>query len=323
MESDRRKSDAAPRARLQRLGARGAGSGSAEVAIVGAGPAGVAAAVQLARSGYRPLVFERESVGGLLRTAWFVENLVGFPQGIAGPALVRLLAEQLRASGAELVMEEVTLLDRARGFFRLVTREREVRPRAVIVASGTRPSSDEGIAVQKEVRGSVFREADALWCVAGAAIAVVGAGDAAFDYAIGLAESNDVVVLGRGAAPGCLPVLEARAREHERVDVRMSTRVTAVSSAGDGRLLLSCVRGEADDSELVADYVVLALGREPDDGFLSESVRRGAAELERRDELLFAGDVRSGVFRQSSIASGQGVHAAMRVARMLGERAGP
>ena len=292
-----------------------------DVGIIGAGPAGIAAAVQLARHGVAAVVFERGRAGGLLRTAWRVENFPGFPGGISGPDLARLLDEQLCASGAELVREEVESLDREDGLLVVRTGGRSVRLRAVIVASGTCPREVTDLEIPPEARDRVFREVAELRGVRGAHIAVVGGGDAAFDYALGLSEENDVTVLVRGSRTRCLPVLARRARSRERVTVRMMTRVTAVAKGSGAHLRLTSLADGGDGGsvrgDIHADYLVLAVGREPDDGFLSEDLRQDAPALEARRELLFAGDVRNGIFRQASIAAGQGTHAAMRVAAML------
>ena len=295
-----------------------------DAGIIGAGPAGIAAAVQLARHGVRAVVFERRSTGGLLRTARRVENFPGFPAGISGPALAALLDEQLRASGAVLVREEVGSLDRDKEFLIVRTDERDVRCRAVIVASGTRPRDVTDLDIPRGASDRVFREVDELRGARGAHIVVVGGGDAAFDYAMSLSEENDVTVLVRGSATRCLPILATSVRSRRRVTVRMLTRVTAVAGESGGRLRLMCLTeggvGESMRAEFDADHLVLAVGREPDDGFLSDELHRDAAALEARRELLFAGDVVSGIFRQAAIAAGQGTHAAMKVAAMLRER---
>ncbi len=297
-----------------------------DAGVIGAGPAGIAAAVQLARHGVRAVVFERRSTGGLLRTAWRLENFPGFPGGISGPALAALLDEQLRASGAELVREEVSSLDREREFLMIRSGGRGVRCRAAIVASGTRPREVTDPDIPADARDRVFREVDELRGVRGAHIAVIGGGDAAFDYAMSLSEENDVTILVRGSSTSCLPILATRARSRRRVTVRMLTRISAVAKASGGRLRLTSLSeggdGERVPADIDADYLILAVGRAPDDGFLSEELRREAPALEERGELLFAGDVVNGIFRQASIAAGQGTHAAMKVAAMLRERVG-
>ncbi len=297
-----------------------------DAGIIGAGPAGIAAAVQLARHGVRAVVFERGSTGGLLRTAWRVENFPGFPSGISGLALAALLDEQLLASGALLVRAEVASLDREEKFLIVRTGARGVRCRAVIVASGTRPREVTDPEIPPDAKDRVFRDVDELRDVRGGHIVVIGGGDAAFDYAMSLSEENDVTVLVRGNSTRCLPILATRARSRKRVTVRMLTRITAVAKGSGGRLRLTSLSEGGDGgsvrADLDADYLILAIGREPDDGFLSEELRQDARTLEERRELLFAGDVVNGIFRQASIAAGQGTHAAMEVAAMLREKAG-
>ena len=82
-----------------------------DVLIIGAGPAGLAAAIQLGRYGVPALVLERGEPGGLLRNANLVENYPGFPQGISGRELVELILAQAHESGIEIIPSEVTRLD--------------------------------------------------------------------------------------------------------------------------------------------------------------------------------------------------------------------
>ncbi len=301
--------------------------------IVGAGPAGIAAAIQLKRYGIEPVLLEKDSVGGLLRNAHLVENYPGFPGGISGPDLVRLFEQHLSAAHVEVIKREVTALDHEDGSFIVETAPGSIRARTVIVASGTRALEMDDPGFPEGVTDRVFSEVYPLRDTVDATIAIVGAGDAAFDYALNLAARNDVIILNRGMNLSCLPLLYERASSSPRITYREETRLTDVAIDPKGGLLLTCGgdrmprEGErlTRDGEppMRADYLLIAIGREPDDGFISGRLRGGTPESEGTgpegmDGLIFAGDVRNGIYRQTAIAAGQGVLATMRVAARLG-----
>lgn len=288
-----------------------------ENVIIGAGPAGIAAALQLKRHGVSPLVLERDSVGGLLRNAWRVENYPGLADGLTGIELAGLLSAHLEASGITPSREEVVSLDHGDGVFLLATDAREVRARTVIVSSGTVARELEGVTVASPVSDRVLREVCPLADVSGSVVAIVGAGDAAFDYALSLRPSNEVVILARGDSPRCLPLLHRRAVE-SGVEMRWETTVTSVSSGSNRALELSC-RSEDEEEAVEADFAVFAIGRDPNVGFLSERLREEESGLVSAGCLAFAGDVSSGAYRQTAIACGEGIRAAMKVAECLSE----
>jgi thioredoxin reductase (NADPH) len=290
-----------------------------DVVIVGAGPAGVAAAVQLARYDVRATVFERNTIGGLLRTASLVENHPGFPHGIRGPDLAEITAEHLRESGAEIVRDEVLSVETSGRGFVVGTPAGEVEAARVIVSSGTRPRSLPDVEIPDAVLDRVHYESRSLWGLRDSAIAVIGGGDAALDYALSLSDANDVTLLMRANGPSGLPLLVSRLSRGGRARIRTGVNVNGVARSDAGRLALSvtaghlATNGEAGTQEEF-DHLLIAVGREPDASFLGRSVLEREAELARADLLLFAGDVRSGIFRQSSIAAGLGTLAAMRMA---------
>ncbi|MCJ7735347.1 MAG: NAD(P)-binding domain-containing protein, partial [Anaerolineales bacterium] len=107
------------------------------VVIIGAGPAGLAAGMQLKRQGISALILERNRVGGLLWNANWVENYPGFPDGISGADMVGLFQEQADRLGVEIYHEEVVQTRYERGAFRIDTNLRELTANYLVAATGT------------------------------------------------------------------------------------------------------------------------------------------------------------------------------------------
>ena len=109
------------------------------VAIIGAGPAGIACAVQLARYGYKPLLFEKDIPGGLLKNANLVENYPGFPGGISGISLIKKLGRQLAQQGIQVIFEKVDRVSFQENSYQLTTDKNNYSSDILVVASGTSP----------------------------------------------------------------------------------------------------------------------------------------------------------------------------------------
>ncbi|MCR4404561.1 MAG: NAD(P)/FAD-dependent oxidoreductase [Candidatus Acetothermia bacterium] len=290
----------------------------AEVVITGAGPAGLAAALQLKRSGLEPLLLERERVGGLLLNANLVENYPGFPGGIRGEELVRLFAEQLERVGVQVSFEEVRRLDHSGGAFLIETDERRLTAKVAVLASGTKPREFTDCPIPEEAKGRVFYEVYPLRELTGARIGVVGAGDAAFDYALNLASrGNEVHILNRSGRMRCLPLLWERARASPRIHYHENTMVTETKGSARGLRLGLISPGRSWPLEL--DYAIFAIGRVPQLDYLATGLRGRLAELEAGGLLYLVGDVRRGPFRQTAIAVGDGLETAMRIYQRLKE----
>jgi len=107
-----------------------------KVVILGAGPAGLTAAIYLARDGLNPLVITGDLVGGQLMLTSLVENFPGFPDGILGPELMDLFKKQAERFGAELLYDRVVRVDFKGQPFKIVTESGVVEAEAVIIATG-------------------------------------------------------------------------------------------------------------------------------------------------------------------------------------------
>jgi len=277
-----------------------------EVVIVGAGPAGMTAAIQLKRYGIPFVILEKERVGGLLWNANLVENYPGFPAGVSGPKLVRLIEKQMERIGVEVTFDSVADLDYDETGFRVKTLQTEYRPRFVIVASGTRPNPFP-LAIPDVAQGMVFSDVYHLLHVSDKHVVIIGAGDAAFDYALNLTKNrNSVTILNRRGEVKCLRLLWERAMAESSIEYRAETPVSKIDlDETAGRLK---VRTEAGES-LEADYLLFAIGRIPQMDFLL------SAELvdKKGNGLYFVGDVKNSLYRQAAIAAGDGLRAAMEI----------
>ena len=284
----------------------------AEVAIIGAGPAGLTAALQLKRYGIPALLFEACQVGGLLRNANLVENYPGFPGGISGPDLVRLFQQQAESIGVQIIPQAVESLTYEKQIFSLLTAAGVFNCQTTVIATGTQPLEFESGLIPTEAQARVCSEVYPLLEVRGARIAIVGAGDAAFDYALNLARSNSIVILNRSDQVKCLPLLQQRAAVSPHIAYHPQTNLVQVQLAGDGRLALR-LESPTGVWECTADYLLGALGRRANLDFVSASLQRQASRLEKQGCLYRIGDVSNGLYRQTAIAAGQGLLAAMQI----------
>jgi thioredoxin reductase len=285
---------------------------AAEVIVIGAGPSGLAAALQLNRYGITPLIFEQDQIGGLLHNANLVENYPGFPEGIPGPDLVTLFAEHVRVNALNITYERVIELNHSNDIFQINTHKSEYHSRKVVIASGTKPRVIDNLKIPEMIADRVFYEVYPLLDLKGQRIAIVGAGDAAFDYALNLSKNNDILILNRGDQISCLPLLWERAKDNPRIEYHSNTQITTISSASDQKISLKCSTLSGEYS-LKVDILIGAIGRDPQLEFIPSHFREKAIQLENSGDLYFVGDVTNGLYRQTAIAVGDGILAAMKI----------
>lgn len=280
-----------------------------EVVIIGAGPAGVAAAVQLSRSGINFALLEKKSVGGLLNSASLVENFPGFPDGIGGGELAFLLASHLKKLKIKPLCEEVIAVDFKRDNFEIKTESNSIESKYLIAASGTR-AIPVPVSVPPEIRNRVHSEILPLLGFSGLNVAVVGGGDAAFDYALNLSAENNVYILCRSSF-SCLPLLYNRACACKKIEYFEEVGIDKLAPARDRVKIFYKVSGK--NCDLSVDHVLFAIGREPNADYLKNLDLNDIGALQRKGRLFMCGDIKNGRARQAVIAAGEGQKAAMKI----------
>ena len=126
-----------------------------DVAVVGSGPAGMAAVIQLCRQGQSVVLFEARQPGGLLHNAHRVDNYPGFPAGISGSELVELMWRQLKGHNHSYIQEEVSSMQWDGNIFQLSTKNKKVEAGRVFIASGTSSNPPQDILIDRNANNCV------------------------------------------------------------------------------------------------------------------------------------------------------------------------
>jgi thioredoxin reductase (NADPH) len=287
---------------------------SHNVIIIGAGPAGISAAIQLNRAGFSPQLVERDKPGGLLLNANLVENYPGFPHGVRGEELVRFMVRQLQRSGVRIESSEVTAIARDGEHFLLDSNSGGQRAKSVIVATGTRGIIPDDIPLPSSLIGSrILCEPRDLDPEPGTRVAVIGGGDCAFDYALNLAGKGcKVSIVHKGSRPGALSILVERVAGNPYIDYISGVNLKDLEESERG--IVMQLTGRVDKTFEV-EFLMLAVGREPENAILSPEIMKDLESGIEVKGLYLVGDVKRGLMRQVGIAVGDGLMAAMDIGR--------
>ncbi len=280
--------------------------------IIGAGPGGIAAAIQLKRSGIDPLVYEKNTIGGLIRQANCVENYPGCIPFTSGIRMAEQMAAHFASLNISLIQEEVISVEYADSAFLLKSKSGLKRSRLLIVASGTRPRKLQDIFMDSRSSSRIYYDVNDISTTPGRDIIVVGGGDAAFDYALSLSRYHRVIVLARSPKLKCLPLLEKRVNESANITVHTQTVIRKMISR-ENSIEFQCTKG-SEHVIFNGHCVLAAIGRDPELSFLNQSVLCVMSELKQKGQLKFVGDVANGSFRQLAITVGNGIESAMEIA---------
>ncbi len=307
-----------------------------DVAIVGAGPAGLAAAVYAASEGLDAVVVEAATVGGQASSSAKIRNYLGFPWGVRGVDLATMASRQAEQLGAEFVIaRHVTGLE-VDGSHRLLHLDSGdvVRARCVILAGGVSYRRLGVQSVDDLIGRGVFYGAAAgeAATMAGLRVAVLGGGNSAGQAAAHLAAAGaavTVLIRGGSLAKGMSSYLVEQLEGTPTLEVRCGVQI--VHAVGDqqlaGLVLTSVDTGER--STLDVDALFVFIGAQPHSSWLDGSVdmddhgfvrtgHDGAAWLESSVPGVFAaGDIRAGSIKRVAAAVGEGSTAAMLVREHL------
>jgi len=317
-----------------------------DVAIVGAGPAGLAAAVYGASEGLETLVVERESIGGQAGSSSLIRNYPGFSRGVSGAELAQRTYQQAWVFGSEfLLMRDATALRAEDGRTAIaISGGGDVSARAVVLAMGVAYRRLEVDSLEALVGAGVFYGASTSEArgLSGGRAYVVGGGNSAGQAAVhlsGFAEQVTILIRGQSLATSMSHYLIETIDGTPNIDVRAGTEV--VDAAGEGRLGELTLRDVGSDATetVAADGLFVLIGARPLTDWLPDSIAcdprgfvltgsdipEGRWPLERQPLMLetsmpgvfAAGDVRHRTVKRVAAAVGQGAAAIQQVHEYL------
>ena len=320
-----------------------------DVAVVGAGPAGLATAVYAASEGLSVLVLDTRAFGGQAGASARIENYLGFPTGISGMALMGRAYNQAQKFGADLAIpDEVATLDcdgrdvGAGGRYQLQLASGETtQARTVVIASGARYRRLEVRDLDRFEGSCVHYWASPLEAklCAGQEVALVGAGNSAGQAAVYLASQVAkvwLVIRGKSLDASMSRYLIERIESLPNIEVVVRTEIVELDG-DDGQLRSVLWRnlGTGEDHRCAINHLFLFIGAAPNTGWLAQChveldnhgfVRTGAdlapghPPLQTSRHGVFAiGDVRAGSVKRVAAAVGEGAQVVAAIHAYLAE----
>lgn len=300
-----------------------------DIAIIGGGPGGLAAALYAARGRAKTVVFERGLPGGQIVTTDWIENYPGFPTGLSGAELGELMTKQAEAHGAVIrTFAPVDTVELAENGFRLMCEDEEFHARSVIIATGAIPRklgvpgeaefTGRGVSWCATCDGALFKEK---------VVAVVGGGDAAVEEALFLTKfASRVHVIHRREELRATKCIQERCFDNEKIELHWNRTVSEILGAG-GRVTeirLESTQGEPEEL-LPVDGVFIFVGVDPVNELARDLCNLSPTGYITTDHdgrtnvpgLFAAGDVTDSELKQVITAAAKGASAAFEAVRYL------
>jgi thioredoxin reductase (NADPH) len=298
-----------------------------DIAIVGGGPAGLAAALYASRAKLRTVILERQAFGGQVALTGVIENYPGYPS-VAGSDLAQKMHDcSMRFGATELIADLTAIRPVPSGSFALETSVGLLEARAVIVATGSRHRE---LGVPGEAR---LRNQGVSYCAVcdgpfyeGVEIVVVGGGDSALQEAVFLTEyASKVTVVHRRHEFRASVEVQRMARNNSKVRFALGQVVQEICGQDgvENVVLREVATGQVET--IPAEGIFIYVGMEPSTSFLRGLIQLNSEGFIPTDGrmrtilpgLFAAGDVREKTVRQIATACGEGVEAALAAQEYL------
>ncbi|VVB76700.1 Sulfide dehydrogenase subunit alpha [uncultured archaeon] len=301
-----------------------------KLVIIGSGPAGLSAAMYAAREGFNPLVIGGFEAGGQLLLTTTVENFPGFPDGVQGYQIIDLMRKQAVKFGARFVDKDVSAVDFKSRPLKVTVEGTVYESDSVIVATGANAKMlgleseskymGKGVSSCATCDAAFFKNRD---------VVVVGGGDTAMEDAQFLTRfASSVTIVHRRDAFRASKIMQDRTLSNPKIKVIWNSTIEEIK----GTDVVTSVRLKNlvsnDVTDLPVGGVFIAIGYEPnsqmfkgqltldDQGYI---VTKDGVKTEV-DGVFVAGDVSDKIYRQASVASGDGVKAALQARKYLMEK---
>ena len=298
-----------------------------EVIIIGGGPGGLTAGLYTSRARLGTLLIEKGLFGGQMPTTELIENYPGFPQGVNGDELSRLMEEQAKKFGMETVADEVVKVSLEGNMKVIQTYESTYRCGALIIGTGAEyrklgvPGENEfagkGVSYCATCDGAFFRDGR---------IVVVGGGDSALTEALFLTKfARELTIIHRRDALRGTKIYQERVLAHPKIKFLWNSIIQEIRGDSMVRsIIVKDVKTE-EIKEVETEGAFLFIGMEPRTRFLTGIVEMDGGgylltneDCETSARGIFAvGDCRKKLSRQIATAVGDGATAAFAAEKFL------
>ena len=298
-----------------------------KVLVLGAGPAGLAAALYAARAELNPVVLTGMQLGGQAALTHTIENYPGFPEGVGGAQLGELFQKQAENFGAKVEFDMAHEVDLSQRPYKVTTDSGEYKADTLILTTGANPTH---LNVPGEVeltgRGVSYCATCDGWFFKDKIVAIVGGGDSALEEALFITRyASSVTVIHRRDEFRASPVLQKRAKEHPKMNFILDTVVTEVVGTDKiDTLKLKNVKTGAE-STFDTDGLFIFIGHVPNTQMFKGQLDMSDLgyvivndKMETSVEGVYAaGEIADPHFRQVITSAGMGAAAAIQATRFL------